>query len=111
MKIFHRIEEKNCIISVIGDLALTEPNEVRVYVNPFIKKTEIQTIILNCKNVNIIDSRGIGLIAALLKDLEEIQKQLILCHLNENCYNVLKTLKLNQLVKIYKSEEEAISNI
>ncbi len=108
MRIYHRIENGTCFVNIIGSLALTETVVAEEYIKPLIVNPEVTGIVLNCDQVEIIDSRGIGLIAALLKDTEERDKKIFMCDLNRNCYHVIKTLKLHKMIKTYETEKELI---
>jgi len=109
MKLSHRFEKDTCIVMMIGNLALSETDKVQEYLQPLIEKDEVKRILFNCQSVPVIDSRGIGLLAAVLQDLEQQKKELALCSLNKNCLNVLKALKLDKMIAIYESEESALS--
>gem|GEM_PF-1479389 len=109
MKLSHRFEQDTCIVVMIGNLALSEINKVENYVQPLIMQGETTRILLNCQDVRVIDSRGIGLLVTIFKDLEKHEKSLALCNLNQNCLNVLKALKLDTMINIYDSLEAALS--
>ncbi|MCG8337381.1 MAG: STAS domain-containing protein [Proteobacteria bacterium] len=109
MKLFHRIEKETCVISVVGNIALNDTSELETYIRPFISHTKVKQIILNCKNVEIIDSRGVGLLAAILKDLEDEKKSFLLCHLNSATYGILESLQLHKIIRVKSTEEEALA--
>lgn len=109
MKLFHRLENNTCLISVVGNLALSETAELEAFVEPLIRDDAINKLVINCKSVEIIDSRGVGLLAAILKDLEDLGKSLVLCHLNPAALQILQSLQLDKLITIAQSEEEALS--
>lgn len=111
MNLIHRMEEKTCVITLIGNLALSETANLRDYVQPLIHKETISHLLLNCKKVNIIDSRGVGLLAAILKDLEDLKKGFSLCALSEANYGIMDSLQLTQVIPVYSSEMEALSTI
>jgi stage II sporulation protein AA (anti-sigma F factor antagonist) len=111
MKLFHRIEKETCVIAVVGNIALNETTELETYIRPFITDAKVKQIVLNCKNVEIIDSRGVGLLAAILKDLEDQQKDFILCHLNSAAYGILESLQLHKIIPVKPTEEEALAEI
>lgn len=111
MKLFHRIENKICVLSIVGNIALTETQELESYIKPLIGNHSISSILINCQNVEIIDSRGVGLLAAIFKDLEDVKKNLMLCELNSSALGVLKSLQLHKLISIKDSELEALSEL
>lgn len=107
MKLTNTIQHDTCIVSIFGNLALNETSVVREYVQPLKSQEGFTRVLLNCTGVQIIDSLGIGFLAAFFQDLEESQKRLALCNLNDDCLSVLRSLKLDQIISIYNTEEEA----
>lgn len=105
------MEKGACVISIAGNLALTETSELERYIQPILRDSGVKHILLNFKNVEIIDSRGVGLLAAILKDLEDQKKTLILCHLNKAIQGILESLQLNKIIPIKPTEAEALAAI
>ncbi len=111
MKLFHRMESSTCVISIIGNLALTETTEFQEYVQPLIKEDFVKHLLLNCEKINIIDSRGVGLLAAILKDLEDLGKGFSICALNKANYSIMESLQLHQIISIYQLEIDALNAV
>ncbi len=111
MKLYHRKEDGLCIVSAVGNLVLTETNKLKNYVQPLIEDPAVTNVLINCQGIEIIDSRGIGLLAAILKDMEELEKGFLLSDLNNNCFSVLESLQLHTIMKIFSKEEDAIKSI
>ncbi|MGK5095152.1 STAS domain-containing protein [Deltaproteobacteria bacterium TL4] len=109
MKIIHRVEKRICLVTIFGNLALSENQELHNYLLPLIKAAEVKKILLNFQDVHIIDSKGVGLIASTYQDLEKAEKQLLLCSLSQDCFKLLELLKLNRMITIYESESEALA--
>jgi len=111
MKLSHRYENETCIVTIIGNLALNGADKVQEYLQLLTQQNTVKKILLNCMNVSVIDSRGIGLLARILQGLEGKQEGLALCSLNENCLNLLKALRLDKIIAIHESEEHALSDL
>ena len=111
MKLTHMVKDGICVIAITGNLALSENQELENYLSPLIHADEVKHVLLNFSHVNLIDSRGVGLIAGSFQDLEGLDKTLSLCGLNENCLNVLKALKLDKIIDIFESEDEALAKV
>lgn len=69
-----RQERRNgeCIVHLSGELDLSKAAELRSVVDPLLRRTE-DTIRLNLKHLQYIDSTGIGLIVTMLKTRDEQQ--------------------------------------
>ena len=111
MKISHQITRGIGIISIVGNLALDNVKDARNHMVELAKSSEIQGILLNCKDLDIIDSNGISTIALTLKELKGQKKSFSLCSLNERNMKLLETLSLDSIIDIYTNEEEALSSL
>ncbi|PTN35626.1 STAS domain-containing protein [Desulfonatronum sp. SC1] len=69
------------------------------------KKNKI--IVLDMSNVKFIDSRGLGSLIYLLKNVHQDQK-LVLCSIDENVYNIIKLTKFDKIFSIYSSKSAAL---
>ncbi len=109
MQLRHRLEKKVCVVSVIGNFALSNNDEISGYLAPLIEDPNIEVLLMNLEHVKVIDSKGAGLLASTFKKLASRQKELLLSNLNANCHSVLKTLSLDQIIEIHETEEIALS--
>ena len=109
MQLVHRIENKLCIVSIIGSLSFGEVKEAQQYINPFLNDLEIQGFILNLEQMDFMDSKGVAWIAALQQDLKSLQKTLAFCHINKKSIDVLEMIGMKKILNIFETEESAVS--
>ena len=93
--------------SFISDELKTRVKET---VAKYHKDFHLEQIILSFKLVKVIDSSGIGMILSLWKYcvLKNINAQLCISDSSENIKRVLKLCKLDRIIHLYATEEEAI---
>lgn len=108
MKFAHQILNDKCIIQIHGNLVLDDTKSVRKYVNPFLTNKKILGIVLNFKNVNFIDSSGIGLIVSIFKVLQKRNLKLVLSHLNTKNLEIFQITRLDKVLIIAKTDEDAL---
>jgi len=74
------------------------------------KKIEVFSteIIINLKEINSIDSSGIGVLAAFKNTLSEVNGRLVLAQPTENVANVLKITQTDKVFIITPTIEEAL---
>jgi anti-anti-sigma factor len=70
-------------------------------------KSEHKKIVLNMTRLSHLDSAGVGSLASILNFSKKQGVPLCLTNVAKNIYNVLEVTRFTQLLKIYKSEEEA----
>ncbi|MBJ7450173.1 MAG: STAS domain-containing protein [Parachlamydiales bacterium] len=66
-------------------------------------------IVLNLKNVQFMDSTGLGCLVSLFKVIGK-NGSLTLCHMTDAVKDLFSQTHLNTIFKIYTTEEEALQN-
>jgi len=90
-----------------GEMDLYTSQEVRECIREALSDG-IKKIILDCSNLEYIDSSGIGVLISLFTTLRKKGGKLSLCNLNKSVEQVIKFTKLNGFLHITKTLEEAI---
>jgi len=111
MQLKHRIEDNVCIFSIEGNIALDGVSDVKSYIKPFLSDEDIKGIVINFESVNFIDSSGIGLIVSVFKNLQQRKASLTLCQLSAKNKEIFNMTRLDKILNIFDSEQEAIENI
>jgi len=66
-------------------------------------------IILNCRDLQYINSAGLGVIMGLIEEVREKDGDIKLCAMNKNVFKIFDLVGFNQLFEIYEKEEEALN--
>ncbi|MBF0287165.1 MAG: anti-sigma factor antagonist [SAR324 cluster bacterium] len=111
MKVEHRVEKNVCVIKLQGDIALGADVEVQKYIKPLLEDKNLIGVVVNMREVETIDSSGIGLTISLYKQLKETQVKFILCQLREYVLEAYTLTGLNSVLTILPTEEEAIASL
>jgi anti-anti-sigma factor len=102
---------KAVIIDLTGDMKGDEHYAVfKSAVDESLKKG-MQHIILNFKNVNYINSSGLGRILLTAKKLSASGGNLKVINLSENLKELFDFTKVSEKISVYDSEEEALKSI
>jgi anti-anti-sigma factor len=72
------------------------------------EKVASQTILLNFKQVNYINSTGIAIIVGLLKKARQSQHKIAACGLSEHYQEIFDITRLSEYIKIYPDEASAL---
>ena len=104
----HRIENKVCLISIEGNIALDGVNEAKSYMKPHLDNPDINGLVINFDKVNFIDSSGIGLIVSIFKTMQQKEGKFALTNLSKKNEEIFSITRLNKILDIYPSEQEAI---
>ncbi len=67
-----------------------------------------QSVVVDLKNVNYMDSSGIGALVAGQKKMKAHNGKFALVNIHDDVLNILKLATLDRFFKIYESEDELI---
>ena len=105
----HRVQKKVCVVETGGALTLAEPHKFKQFVLELLEGHEYEGLIVNFKNLQRIDSFGIGVIVALLKASKEQSKPFALTEMSDSHKQLFTATGLHKAINIYKSDDDAIS--
>jgi anti-sigma B factor antagonist len=88
-------------------VAGNETEALRVHVSAMFR--DRKNFILHLREVNFIDSSGLGTMVRLLTSTRQLHGDLKLCDIPESIGKVLKTTNLTRLFDTHETEESAIS--
>lgn len=113
MKIVRKVLDKSVtILEITGSVVLGKSaEELTSELSTLLSDNAVQAVILNMENINYIDSTGLGEVVGHLNSYREAGKRLRLVKPNETIVKLMELTRLDQLVKIYPSEEEALEDI
>ncbi len=70
-----------------------------------------QTILLDFSGMEYMNSAGIGLLAALLIRCNHQQQRLLACNLPEHYQLIFEITRLNEVIRIFPTEAEAVKSL
>ncbi len=98
------------ILDIQGEInAFAEKDLMTAY----IQATEggAQVIILNFEKLEYMNSSGIGLLITLLIRCKRQKQQLVAIHLTDHYRQIFELTRLNEAIKIYSDETEALASL
>ena len=110
MQLEVRHENDILIVTVINsriDAQVSEDFKDRMF--QFISEGN-HNIILNISQVGFIDSSGLGVIVASLKQLKG-QGNMVICEMNDSVERMFKLTRMNKIFNLFESETEALEFI
>ena len=110
MKLHHRVEQNIYVLAIEGDLASKNMNEIEQYLSPLLEEDKIGGIVINFEKITFVDSSGVGLVLSVYKTLQARDSRLTLCQLSEDNLEIFEMTRLNDILPIYSTEEEALAS-
>jgi len=107
MEIEFRDIGEHKIVQVSGEVDLYNVSELKKALFS-ITDGRHHSIIVDMKNVNYMDSSGIGALVAGQKKMRAHNGRFALMNIHEDVLNILKLATLDRFFKIYDSEDEIV---
>ncbi|MBF0287051.1 MAG: STAS domain-containing protein [SAR324 cluster bacterium] len=110
MLISYDIADKICTVSIQGSLNMQFTGKLRSYLTRLIKEETFQGLLIDLKEVDIMDSTGLAVIILLRKELKEENIKFVLCQPNAAVTLAAQRIGLDELVKIYDTQADALAS-
>lgn len=110
MEITHHVKNGIYFVSIKGDILQNTAEKAEEYIHGFIKNTSLKGMVINVKDVSMIDSFGIVLIITSFQILQKMGKKLTICQPNEDIEQLLILLHVDQIITVCSTEQEALSS-
>ncbi len=107
MNIEYRDLGEHKIIDVSGEVDLYNVSELKKALFS-ITDGQNQSVIVDMKNVNYMDSSGIGALVAGMKKMKAHNGKFALMNIHDDVLNILKLATLDKFFTIYNNEDELI---
>lgn len=108
MNLYTKKEQNTFIIALEGDLDASSCIDLDNVLAEAVAKPE-KVILVNCEKLNYISSAGLGVFMSHLSDIEDKNIFFALYAMSEKVENVFEILGLQELIKTYPSQTEALA--
>lgn len=103
MEILDRMEGEIGILVLKGNMVAQTVGDIKTYLESYIENIEMRGLILDCEQVEYVDSAGLGLLASIFKTLQKMGKKLALTRVNNR---IMETFTLTNLNNIFIVTED-----
>jgi anti-anti-sigma factor len=110
MEITDKLFDGIRVIYISGNIILEETNQMKDYIEKYIEDPDLKGIIINCRNIDYIDSSGLGLIVSVYKTLKKSDKYFALSSLDAKTMEIFVLTRLNEILVIADSDEAALNS-
>ncbi|MBF0288110.1 MAG: STAS domain-containing protein [SAR324 cluster bacterium] len=100
MHVSHSIKNKNCIVSIEGDVTIFKVPHIKSYLIPLIEKQTWEKLVLNFEKVTSLDSSGIIMILSLYRKQKGNDAEFIICQMNQEIYTWFQQSHLDGLFQV-----------
>ncbi|MEN8154070.1 MAG: STAS domain-containing protein [Acidobacteriota bacterium] len=107
MKVKSDITENIEVISIIGRIEMIHIEEFRNKAFKLVEKGE-NGIIFDLKNLEYINSAGLGILIHIAKNMEKSKRDLAFCSLKENILEIFKIAGFTKILNVFPTKEDAL---
>lgn len=93
------------ILEPSGILNAIKGNELRREITDTVS-AETEIVLIDLKNVNFIDSSGLGALVAAMQTLKKANRKLFVCSINEQVKMIFELTKVDKILQIYPDRDE-----
>lgn len=106
MEVEKEVKNKVLFVRITGEVDLKEADRLRREVDEIIENYPVKDIVFNLKNVNFIDSSGLGVILGRFKKIRSLGGRVYLASANEKIKKILELSGFFRIMKGITREEE-----
>ncbi len=111
MKISLDTQDKTLIVNFNGELDHHSAEETRKEIDRTYFEKRLKNIVLDLKNLNFMDSSGIGLIMGRYKNVSDNGGKLYIINVSSRVEKILKMSGILKIVEIYNDLNDIPDNI
>ncbi len=106
-----RIVRRTLIVSIEGELDHHMALEVREEIDRTIQKNPVKNLIFDFKNLNFMDSSGVGVVIGRYKQIQKLNGMTSLVHVNPHVMRIIEISGLHKIIPIFKNIEDALEEM
>lgn len=99
------------IIYLTGDIDQHVVSNMRSEIDLTIRQNNIKNIIFDFKEVEFMDSSGLGMILSRYKSLQQTDGEIMLSNVSDNTMRLFDMVGIKKIIKIYDTVEDCISSL
>lgn len=107
MELNYHVENFICILSLTDDFATDHGQSVIKLVNTSLQG-KILGVIVNCSQIKKMGNDEIEWMVSIYYPLKKLKLKIAFCHLNESVYQIIVKKKLDAMIPIYNTEQDAM---
>lgn len=108
----YSLDQKNLVIEFMStELDHHITNEVRDEIDNILISKSVKNIIFDFKNINFMDSSGIGVIIGRYKKISNDGGKVSVVNVNARVKKIFDLSGMNKIISIYDTYEEVVSSL
>ncbi len=106
-----RVMRRTLIVSIEGELDHHMAVKVREEIDRAIQKNPVKNLIFDFKDLNFMDSSGVGVVIGRYKQIQKLNGMTSLVHVNPQVMRIIEISGLHKIIPIFKNIEDALEEM
>lgn len=111
MELEFKKQRRTLIVNVKGELDHHNSQKFKDEIEDQFTKRAVRNIILDLKNLNFMDSSGVGVILGRYRKVKELDGEVAVININKQVKRVFEVSGLSKIIKIYQNELDALNSL
>lgn len=99
------------VVALAGELDESSVEGLKAQLDPILNDLNIKSLILDLRQLEFINSKGIGYLVSVHTHLSKDQRELILAGAGEAVMDVISLVGLTTIIKYFATLEEALASL
>ena len=99
------------VVNFKGEFDESVLEDLKAQLDPVLNDTNVSSLVFNMKELEFINSKGIGFLVSVHTHLAKDQRHLVMCDANEAVMDVVSLVGLTSIIPYYENCQEAISSL
>ena len=99
------------VVALVGEMDETSVETIKPQLDPLLNDANVKTVIFDLRQLEFINSKGIGYLVSVHTHLSKDKRELILCGASETVMDVISLVGLTTIIKYFNTLEEALQSL
>jgi stage II sporulation protein AA (anti-sigma F factor antagonist) len=98
-------------IRLTGELDHHTAEELRTQVNIVLNQYPVDSLLLNLKSLDFMDSSGLGVILGRYKQMTHLGGEMVVCGISPAVHRLFQMSGMYKIIRLVENEEEALRSL
>ena len=99
------------VVSIAGEMDESNLESLKPQLDPLLNDMNVKTLLLDLRQLEFINSKGIGYLVSIHTHLSKDQRAIVLAGANEAVMDVISLVGLTSIIKYFNTMEEALASL
>ena len=99
------------VVALVGEMDETSIETIKPQLDPLLDDANVKSVVFDLRQLEFINSKGIGYLVSVHTHLSKDQRELILTGASETVMDVISLVGLTTIIKYFNTLDEALGSL